>query len=170
MNLGYFSTQMSNNAEAIRNLVHDVPQEQTRWKPAPESWSILEVINHLYDEEREDFRFRLDLLLHHPNQSWPSNDPERWVVERRYNQRDYGTSLRNFLNERKKSIAWLENLSEPNWQGAYAHPAIGRITAADMLAAWLAHDLLHLRQLIELHWAYMVRQVTPYRVQYAGEW
>jgi hypothetical protein len=40
-----------------------------------------------------------------------------------------------------------------------------------MMAAWVAHDILHQRQLVELQWAYMTRQVvTPYQVRYAGDW
>jgi hypothetical protein len=33
-----------------------------------------------------------------------------------------------------------------------------------------AHDLLHLRQLIELHWAYTQRATQPYQTRYAGDW
>jgi hypothetical protein len=34
----------------IRLLVEGVSPEQAHLNPDPESWSILEVINHLYDE------------------------------------------------------------------------------------------------------------------------
>ena len=47
---------MQRNAQRIAALVAGVPDEQARWKPDAESWSILEVVNHLLDEEREDFR------------------------------------------------------------------------------------------------------------------
>jgi hypothetical protein len=36
-------------------MLRGVTEAQARWKPAPEEWSILEVINYLCDEEREDF-------------------------------------------------------------------------------------------------------------------
>ena len=48
--------------------------------------------------------------------------------------------------------------------------ANGRITAGDMFASWLAHDLHHLRQLVELQRAYTEHQVQPYRMDYAGPW
>ena len=166
----YIITRLSHNAETISNFVQGVGQAQARWKPDSKSWSILEVINHLYDEEREDFRLRLNLMLHQPGQTWPPNNPEGWVIERGYNQRDFETSVKNFLQERQESIAWLQALSEPNWPAVYEHPAVGRITAGEMLAAWLAHDLLHLRQLVELHWAYLAQQTQPIALAYAGGW
>ena len=170
MNLEHFIARFSYNAETIRNMVQGIILEQARWKPNPDSWSILEVINHLYDEEREDFRQRLDLILHHPDQDWPAIDPQGWVTARQYNQRDLHASLANFLDERQKSLNWLQGLENPNWRSAYNHPQVGPFYAADMLAAWLAHDFLHIRQLTELHYAYHAQQMRQYRVDYAGDW
>jgi hypothetical protein len=34
----------------------------------------------------------------------------------------------------------------------------------------VAHDLLHMRQLVELHRDYMEQQIAPYSARYAGEW
>jgi hypothetical protein len=39
-----------------------------------------------------------------------------------------------------------------------------------MFAAWVAHDLLHVRQLVELHYAYTVERNQPFLVDYAGGW
>jgi len=36
--------------------------------------------------------------------------------------------------------------------------------------AWLAHDILHLRQLVELRWHHLTSEAAPYDVQYAGPW
>jgi hypothetical protein len=165
-----FTSRLSNNAAIISSLIRDVSKTQARWKPDPQAWSILEVINHLYDEEREDFRQRLDLILHQPNRPWPPNDPAGWVIERQYNRRDLKVSLDNFLKERERSLAWLNDLTAPNWQNAYEHPSAGTISAGDMLAAWPAHDLLHLRQLVELQWAYQAQSVRPIALNYAGTW
>ena len=44
------------------------------------------------------------------------------------------------------------------------------MTAGDMFSSWVAHDLLHLRQLVELQYTYTVQTVQPYAVIYAGEW
>jgi hypothetical protein len=160
---------MANNGRAIQVVVQGVSGEQARWKPGPDDWSILEVINHLYDEEIEDFRAHLDLILHHPDQPWPEIDPQGWVTARLYNERDLASSLQNLVRARQESLTWLKNLSAPDWQTAYS-TAFGQITAGDMLASWAAHDLLHLRQLVELKWAHTNRLVAPHGVRYAGKW
>ncbi len=161
--------QMLEDGERVRALLHGVSDQQARWKPDPDSWSMLEVVNHLLDEERHDFRVRLDYTLHRPGEAWPPIDPGGWVTERQYNQQDPEASLAQFLSERESSIAWLRELSAPDWEATYEAPW-GSIRAGDLLASWVAHDLLHMRQLVELHWAYTVAGVAPYRPNYAGEW
>jgi hypothetical protein len=169
MNLDQLTIRMANNAQTIRHLTIEVAEDQARWRPDPDSWSILEVINHLCDEEREDFRVRLDIILHRPEQAWPGINPEGWVSERQYNRRDLEPSVTEFLRAREESLIWLKGLSDVDWQATYDAP-FGRITAGDMFASWVAHDLLHLRQLVELHWAHTLQQVQPHQVDYAGTW
>jgi hypothetical protein len=170
LQLEYVVVRLADQAATIHSLARDVDAEQARWKPAPDQWSILEVVNHLYDEERLDFRRRLDLLLHRPAAPWPAIDPPGWVTERGYNTRQLAASLDAFLDERQASLAWLRGLADPDWSAYRDHPQAGRLSAGDLLFSWLAHDLLHVRQLAELHWQYLSLQAEPYGVDYAGPW
>jgi hypothetical protein len=170
MNHLAIAEQLAQNAETIRSLVARLSDEQMRWKPTAKDWSILEVINHLYDEEREDFRQRVDSVLHRPGEDPPGIDPEGWVTARGYNGRDPDESVQNFLNERRQSITWLNGLDAPQWDNAYSHPSGFTLHAGDLLSSWLAHDFLHLRQLVELHYAWVRLQSEPYAVDYAGDW
>ena len=158
---------LANNEELIRGLVCGVAEKQARWRPEPEKWSILEVINHLNDEERDDFRKRLDLTLHQPDVAWPPNDPQAWVKERKYNERDFKDSLEKLLSERRKSIVWLQGLQSPQWQSAYEHPVFGKISAGDILCAWLAHDYFHARQISNLLLEYTRLLSEPFSIRYA---
>lgn len=169
MNLAYFIERFSNNRAAFEGLIRDIDHEQARWKPSPEKWSILEVVNHLYDEEREDFRPRLEIVLTDPSSPLPPIDPENWVTTHAYINRDLDTSLNNFMAEREKSLAWLRGLSSPNWENRHERAA-GTLAAGDLLASWLAHDFLHIRQLARLHWQYVSAIAQPYQTTYGGPW
>ncbi|MCB8925095.1 MAG: DinB family protein [Ardenticatenaceae bacterium] len=162
--------QLRQNGDLIRQLVADITEAQAKLKPSPGDWSILEVLNHLYDEEREDFRQRLDYILHRPGEPWPPTDPQGWVTSRQYNARDLSSSLQNFLDERQKSLAWLASLDHPNLDQTETHPVMGDFQAGDMLGSWVVHDILHLRQLIELKHFLLETLVRPYDTRYAGEW
>ncbi|MRR09981.1 DinB family protein, partial [bacterium] len=100
---------------------------------------------------------------------WHPIDPQAWVTGRGYNQREPAASLADFLSERSRSLDWLRSLTNPDWNQGRQAPW-GLLRAGDMLASWAAHDLLHTRQLVELHWAYGLLQNTPFDARYAGDW
>ena len=156
------------NLDIFRGLFQGISDKQARWKPRKDKWSILEVVNHLYDEEIEDFKKRLGLTLNRPDAQWPPIDPEKWVVQRDYNKRSLVESLSNFLNERESSLLWLHGLRSPDWQATHSHPKMGPMPAELILANWLAHDLFHIRQLNDLHFAWLKRTVAPVSLDYSG--
>ena len=169
MDVAFAIAQLEHNAERILRLVDGVSAEQSRFKPDTGSWSILEVMAHLYDEEREDFRARLDYMLDPNGKEWPSIDPMGWVTARGYNTWDIAETMKGFSAERTNSLTWLKSLDSPNWERAHEAPW-GIFKAGEMFAAWVAHDLLHMRQLVELQYAWTTRQLQPYGTRYAGEW
>lgn len=162
--------RLESGSGIVRPLVRQADGALAGWKPAPGAWSVLEVIAHLLDEEREDFRVRLRLLLHDPEIEWPPINPESWVASREYASWDLEETLDGFLAERKASVEWLRGLGSPDWNCTKTHPRAGSMTAGDLLGAWVAHDLLHARQLVRLHWMYVRSLADPHGVAYAGEW
>ncbi|MFN2164009.1 MAG: DinB family protein, partial [Candidatus Promineifilaceae bacterium] len=149
MDYNYCLKQLAGDMLRIRLLAQGVDDDQARWRPDADSWSILEVICHLLDEERKDFRVRLDITLHKPDETWPGIDPAGWVTEHNYNEQVLAASLQAFQEEREASLAWLKRLEAPDWEASYEAPW-GTMRAGDLLASWVAHDLLHMRQLVEL--------------------
>jgi hypothetical protein len=169
MRLDTVRDQLARGGEIVAALVAGVSASEARVRPAPDAWSILEVLAHLRDEEQEDFRPRLDVVLHRPEATWTRIDPAAWVVERRYNEGDLAETLLAFRAAREQSLAWLGGLAAPDWSREYRAP-FGAITAGDLLASWAAHDLLHARQLLELRRARLLTEAAPHRTQYAGDW
>jgi uncharacterized damage-inducible protein DinB len=160
--------KLAGNASTFKNLLENTSTEQARWRPTPGKWSLLEVTNHLYDEEREDFRQRLSNVLEDPRKPWSPIDPANWVIERGYNQREMDESLDNFLAERRNSVDWLKNLISPDWTATHFHPKLGEMSAEKLLANWLAHDYLHMRQIVFLQWSYLSHRVPTISLEYAG--
>jgi hypothetical protein len=161
--------ELQNSIDMIRALLAGVEPEQARLKPSAESWSILEVVCHLYDEEREDFREHLDFILHRQHEEWHVIDTEGWVTARNYNEQSFAEMQEKFFAEREKSIAWLKGLQDPDWGKSYTTP-YRTISAGEMLACWAAHDSLHIRQLVELRRHRLENITKPYNLEYAGDW
>lgn len=169
MNFDTLYQELTLSTEMIRALTAGLTTAEARLKPDPESWSILEVVCHLYDEEREDFRYHLDAILHRPYEEWPAYDPGQWVIERGYNQRELPDAIAAFFAERAQSLTWLRGLSVADWNVAHVNQ-YGSMSAGEMFASWVAHDNLHIRQLVELRRARLSQLTQPFDIRYAGDW
>jgi len=158
--------ELQTSTEMIRALLAGVTPEAARLKPGAEGWSILEVVCHLYDEEREDFREHLDFILHRQQEEWHEMDFER---ENEYNEQNFAEMQEKFFAEREKSLAWLNGLPNPDWEKSYT-TKYRTISAGEMFACWVAHDNLHLRQFVELRRLRLENITKPYNLEYAGDW
>jgi len=163
----YIINKLDSNRQQFQQAFSGLTKEEYTWKPLPEKWCLLEVICHLHDEEREDFRARVKLVLENPETPFPKIDPVAWVTERKYMQQDFEYMLKQFLTEREETLKWLRGLKEPRWDNAYMHPKVGPVTARLLLTNWLAHDYLHFRQILKLKYDYL-KFHSGEKLDYAG--
>ena len=155
MDYAHIITQLDKNKAAFAGLLFNLPPAEYEWRPSPDKWNILEVACHLRDEEVEDFRTRTKFCLELPPEQSegkmpPTFDPAAWVKTRNYAEDNYLRVIAKFLDERTASVTWLRSLEEPDWDRGFDHPRLGRLTAHDFLVNWLAHDYLHLQQIMRL--------------------
>lgn len=169
MNDTPITQELLRNRDVFKELLTGLTEREYVWKQNPDKWCLLEIVCHLYDEEREDFRARTKHVLETPTEPLPPIDPPGWVQERGYIKQNYADKLNRFLKEREESVEWLESLRSPKWDNAYQHPKFGAMTAKMFLSNWLAHDYLHIRQIIKLKFDYL-KQQTDEALEYAGNW
>ncbi len=161
--------ELQRNKNVFRELLNNIPGESIHWSQNPEKWCLLEVICHLYDEEREDFRTRVKCVMEDPSLPPPSFDPLVWVEARKYKEQNYDRVLSSFLKERENSVEWLKSIKDPEWANAYVHPKLGPMSVYLFLTNWLAHDYLHIRQIIRLKFDYL-KWKSGESLNYAGDW
>lgn len=161
--------ELERNRRVFESLLKNKKKEEVLWKPQPAKWCLLEILCHLYDEEREDFRARIRHVLENSGEPLPQIDPPGWVESRKYIQQDFDKTLAGFLAERELSVKWLRSLNKRDWESYYEHEKFGRMTAKMILSNWLAHDYLHVRQVIGLKFKYL-EHLSGEDLKYAGDW
>lgn len=169
MNYSHHIAELSNGRDVFKELLHGLSKDEYQWRWQEDKWCLQEIVCHLYDEEREDFRQRTKSVLEDPTKQLPLFDPTTWVKDRDYMGQDYEQVLNNFLSERQASIDWLKSLADPQWENAFQHHKMGPLTAGFFLSNWVAHDYLHIRQILNLKYMYL-EATTGHRLDYAGNW
>ena len=162
-------TALGRNKEVFNNMLSGLPEGEYMWKPKKDKWCLLEIICHLRDEERDDFRARVQHVLETPEKPLLPIDPVGWVKSRKYVEQDFQEAVNKFLLERNLSLDWLKSLKDPNWESTTKHPILGNMSAKLYLTNWLAHDYLHIRQINQVKYQYL-QSVSPQELSYAGKW
>jgi hypothetical protein len=95
-------------------------------------------------------------------------DPERWAVERRYREADPDAALAVFRRLRAESVALLDGAPVEGLARSGASPSGLSLSGLDIVAAWVAHDRLHLGQLAGTLARLWAERWAPLRADYAG--
>ena len=169
--INYQIQELESNLGVFKHLLDNAHDALILWKYDKENWNYLEIICHLVDEEKEDFRIRLEYLLSHPDKELIPIDPTAWIKDRSYAQQDFNFKKEEFIKERKNSLQFLKALDvdDPGWFNTRPHKYFGQVSPQFFLNNWVAHDLLHLRQLIKIKYDYMA-SISDHSLEYAGEW
>ncbi len=135
---------------ALKGLLSDLPASTWTESPHPEEWSIVEVVSHLRDVEREVNLPRIQTFLYEENPFITADDTDMWVSERGYAKENGEDALRGFVNARLETLEALKELSDEDWQRAGRHAIFGPVTLQEQLGFVVEHDRVHLRQIYKL--------------------
>ena len=134
----------------IEKIVWAASDEQLHWKPAPDRWSISEVLAHLADVEVVGFRDRIQLMLEKNNPQLDAYDQNGAYAAGRYSATKARENLKKFCHERDRSLSALRYVPPGVLARGGQHAKIGPITVGQLMNEWAFHDLGHIRQIAEL--------------------
>ena len=149
---------------AFRALLAGLPDAWTTPNEGPDTFSAFDNLGHLVHGERTDWIPRARIILEH-GRARPFDPYDRFaqVHESR------GKSVQDLLDElarlREQNLETLRGwqLTDRELALEGEHPALGRVTLAQLLAAWVVHDLGHLAQTARVMAKQYRDEVGPWR-------
>lgn len=125
----------------------DFPKEMWQWKPAPEKWSVHEIIVHITDSEANSF-VRCRRFIAEPRSGVYGYDENKWAKHLDYHSQNIEESLELFKLLRKASYDLIKTVSEETWQTATVnHSENGTMTFEQWLKVYEEHIPVHIRQM-----------------------
>jgi hypothetical protein len=132
----------------LRGLMAEISEEDARWKPADDRFSIAEVLAHLSHSEGHCYRTRVDRFLNEEHPEFEPDDAQMHLE--RYRDGDPEEDFGHFEEQRETNVEFLRGLPAEAGNRVALHREAGEITLAQMLNEWALHDLGHIRQIAEL--------------------
>lgn len=149
---------------ALRVLLTDLPDPWLKGTEGPDTWSPFDVVGHLIDGEETDWIPRARIILARGEN--PAFEPfDRFAHLRRNRATPLSVLLDRFAALRAENLAALEGfrLTPADLALEGVHPELGRVTLAELLATWVAHDLGHIGQVVRVMAKQYGAAVGPWR-------
>jgi hypothetical protein len=137
------------------------------WLAADEgegTYDPVDVVAHLIHGEEVDWIPRMEILLEH-GEAKPFTPFDREGFHVKYAGATLETLIPRFSTLRRESLERLAEfrLAPADLARTGTHPAFGRVTLAQLLATWVAHDLTHVAQIARVMAKRYGEAVGPWR-------
>ena len=124
-----------------------IPKKMLKFKPAPNEWSVHEIIVHLADSET-NAALRARLLVAEPGRPVMAYDQDAWAVKLNYLDRDVKDALKMVKFARKTTYQLLKSLPEEVFKHTIIHPEYEKpYTFAMWLTVYSEHIPGHIEQI-----------------------
>src|SRR5262245_26227034 len=130
----------------VKRLLKGLSEKQLRRKPAPDKWSIKEVIAHLADGEVV-LSARLRFIAGQDRPPLPAYDQDSFVARLGVGKVKTKELLKQFSQARKLTLGLLERLERADWERVGIHAERGEVTIRSMVEHYAGHDRIHEQQI-----------------------
>ena len=129
----------------LAKLIRGLNKKQLTRRPAPDKWSIAEILAHLADAELVG-SWRMRHVIGNNGATIQPFDQNVWASTFAYARRDPKQSLELFRILRENNLAMLKSLSNELWENYGMHQERGKESVAHIVNMYAGHDLNHLGQ------------------------
>lgn len=130
---------------AVAEALLKITPEELEFKPAPDKWSVREIVHHLADSEMTA-AVRLRLLLAEDRPTIRGYDQDEFA-RRLYYDRPHEVSLELFNVARRSTAEILDRLTPTEWVREGTHTEAGPYGVEDWLKTYSGHAHKHAKQI-----------------------
>ncbi|MET3699611.1 DinB family protein [Bacillus oleivorans] len=143
--------------EMLQNAIEGLTEEELHYKPAPDKWSIHQILIHVADSELVSIT-RMKKVLAEDEPLLFSVDQDAWANNLEYEQLDREQALQLFKLLRSSMQTIIAQLKAEQFERAGVYADAGRFTFKELLEFRVEHVRGHLAQIERVKEAYRQSQ------------
>jgi hypothetical protein len=138
--------QYRNGYQMVTDALRQITEMELDARPAPDEWTVREIVHHLADSEMTSaIRLRRLLAEHEPEIT--GYDEMEFARRLFYGDRPIEASLEAFAAARKTTAEIIDRMTEDDWNRAGRHSEQGHYSTEDWLRIYAAHAANHAEQI-----------------------
>lgn len=152
--------RLESSAEDLYSYLGKFTEQDLLASPAPNEWSIHEIISHLRDNEEIVFLFRAKKIIADDNPAVPNFEQDIYQREHYLATEPLKKMLSEFRSSRKKQVALLRKTKDKDWSRTAQHPEYGTISLEWLVRHCVDHTFEHLAQIGYSHEDNLLRSLN----------
>lgn len=146
--LEYITAVLRRTPASLDALLRGLPEFWTHGNEGDGTWAAFDIVGHLIFADRTDWMPRLRRILS-DGEGVPFDPFDRLGQVRESRGKTLDQLLTEFSRVRRECLNELQslNLQPGDLERRGRHPALGPVSASELLATWAVHDLNHIHQL-----------------------
>ncbi|WP_045518805.1 DinB family protein [Neobacillus niacini] len=149
--------EYSHGYQLLRKAIEGLTEEELRFKPEADKWSIHQILIHVADSELVSTQ-RIKKVLSEEAPLLNSFDQDAWANTLGYEQLDREQHLLLFKLLRSSMLPILAQLPAQQWERVGVYADAGPFTVKELLEYRVEHVLGHLAQIKRVKEAYRESQ------------
>jgi hypothetical protein len=132
----------------LKAALKGVPKKLLLWTPGPGKWSILEIVAHMRDMERDAYLARYRRILAEENPALPDLDGDMIALRDDYRGQRLTELVREWIKLRKECLRLLKSVKGARWERIGTHESAGPLSMDSFLRRQaMGNDEAHLAQI-----------------------
>lgn len=134
--------------EVLNSYLRELDEKWINQNEGEDTWSPYDILGHFIHGEKTDWIPRTKIILEF-DESKPFEPFDRFAQFSESKAKSLEELLDEFEALRKQNLIILQEmeLSDEDLEKRGIHPEFGSVTLRQLLAAWVVHDLGHIRQI-----------------------
>jgi hypothetical protein len=133
------------------------PREMWQYRPAPDRWTIHEIVVHITDSEANSY-IRGRRFIAEPGTQIAAYDEMRWATALGYHEQSTDDALELFKWLRGNTYELIKSLPAEVWRNTLDHSEVGLMTMDDWLDTYERHIPDHIAQMQAVYEAWQARR------------
>ena len=142
---------LSRTPGVVESLLDGLSEDWLDASEGPDTFTPRDVVGHLIHGEQTDWVPRIRLILEHGEEQ-PFTPFDRFGFREAILGRSIDDLLGELRNLRADNLDYVHGLSltAADLDRKGRHPTLGAVTLGQLFAAWMVHDLGHIRQIVRV--------------------
>ncbi len=132
--------------DLLDSALTQFPRHMWQYRPAPERWTIHEILVHIADSEANSY-VRCRRFIAEPGSPVLGYDEAGWASALHYHQQDPAEAVELFKHLRRASYQLVQDLPEATWSNTVIHSESGLMTMDRWLEIYARHIPDHINQM-----------------------